>query len=127
MSAGIERLSLVLKDFTPPKGVRPVALIVVRNDSQDSYVKSPVARQAIALIEELRRADFPVLYFPNGGASKQLQKALASPVQPFAALFLGENEVAQQCVQLKMLDTQTQSVCKLEGLAQRLREVQDKV
>lgn len=114
-------MCLVLKE-EKTSARRPVAFVVVRDGPQDSYVKSPVARQAVALMEELRRAGFPVLYHPTGGgASKQLQKALGAAVMPFAAVFLGENECAQQSVQLKLLDSQTQAACSWGELIERLR------
>lgn len=108
-------------DLPPPP--RPVAFVVVREESQESYVKSPVARQALALLERIRAAGMPVIYHPSGNASKQLQKALGVTPKPFAAVFLGPDECAAQRVQIKVLDTQTQSPCAwgdLEGVLSSL-------
>ena len=103
-----------------------MAFIVVREEAQDSYVKSPVARHALSLMERIRAAGLPVLYYPSSGASKQLQKALGSVPKPFAAVFLGSDECEQQKVQVKVLDEQTQNTCSWKDLENELMTLASK-
>lgn len=108
-----------------PTSDRPVAFVVIRDENQDSFVKSPVARQAITLIEKLRGEGIPVIYNPSGGASKQLQRALEK--KPFAAVFLGTDDLAQASVQLKLIDERSQSPCKWDELIPKIRSINPKL
>ncbi len=82
-------------------------MIVVRDTDEDrfeeiaSHPNSP-ARYAQRLMHTLRSKDFSVTFHPLGNTSKQLSRAIGSPMQPFAAVFVGPDELAKGKLTIKV-------------------------
>lgn len=98
---------------------------MVRDSEEDRFVgeANAASRFAQQLLHQLRKT-FPVIYSPqyskknkckvernlflkcfacSGNTSKQLSRAIGNPLQPFAAIFVGPDEIAKGKLTIKVL------------------------
>jgi histidyl-tRNA synthetase len=108
-AAGIERLLALIETVQVPgidNVVRPLAVIPV---------DEPQEKEALMLTQELRHKGYAVELITRGNMSKKMKRA--AKFNAYAALMLGEAEVASKQVQLKKLDDGSQSMVERSALA----------
>lgn len=107
-ACGVERLSMLLEaDVSLP---RPVAVIPVGED---------VADRALEISCRLRRAGFRVEHSYSGNLKKRMVKA--NKANAVKAVILGSDELAQNVVTLKDLDSGEQKTVSLSNLIEELK------
>jgi histidyl-tRNA synthetase len=107
-AAGIERLALLIAHPPPPR--RPVALVPIGAAGEIAALK---------LAEDLRDHSLPVDLSYSGNLGRRLRRA--DRIGAFAAILLGDDELARGAATLRDLVTGTQSEVPLAELTTRLR------
>lgn len=107
-ACGVERLSMLLEqDVSLP---RPIAVIPVGEDTND---------KAIEIAYKLRLADFSVEQSYSGNMKKRMIKA--NKVNAVKAVIIGSDELAQNKITIKNLDTGEQKTVAFENLIEELK------
>jgi histidyl-tRNA synthetase len=106
-AAGVERLAMLITDLPP--GARPIAVIPVGE-----------AEEVIAqkLVHRLRANGFSIDIGYGGNMGKRMKRA--NKVNAQVALILGEEEVKNANITLRLLDSGEQSVVPMAELESRL-------
>ncbi|MBE1236619.1 histidine--tRNA ligase [Phaeovibrio sulfidiphilus] len=107
-AAGVERLAM-LRGLEAAPLPRPLAMIPVSGDTVD---------EATRLADRLRRADFAVDAGYSGNMTKRLKRANKANAR--AAILVGPDELAQNAVLVRDLDTGDQELVALDALEQTL-------
>jgi histidyl-tRNA synthetase len=107
-AAGIDRLASLIAE--PPRPLRPIAVVPIGKAAE---------RAALRLTEELRGAGFAVDLGYSGNLSRRLKRA--DRIGAFAALLLGEDELARGAATLRNLDDGVQSEVPFAELPARLK------
>jgi histidyl-tRNA synthetase len=111
-AAGTERLAMLIAD--PPAPRSPVALIPIGEIGEAT---------ALALAEELRGQGFVIDLGYSGNLARRLRRA--DRIGAFAAILLGEDELARGAATLRNLGSGAQSEVPLGELPARLRALAD--
>jgi len=131
-AAGLERLSLLLKDQDIPKKKRPIAIIPVPDrtaaDSASSTSVTVLHSHAFSVSAAIREQGFPVefMHLTSSASTKsQLPKQLAkaSKLDASHAVLIGTEEMNRGVVTFRNLDKMEQKHCKVEDLAKELDKV----
>jgi len=109
-AAGVERMAMLLSEETPAP--RPVVLVPMGAAAEAA---------ALVLARDLRRAGFTVEMGYSGNLKKRLQRA--NKMAARAAVLLGDEELQQQAVSLRDLDSGTQELVALDDLGARLSQL----
>lgn len=109
-AAGIERLSLLLKN--PPAKRRPVALIPLGESAEKELLK---------WAHDLRTQGLPIEMSYGGNLSKRMKKANRANAK--FALIVGDDELAKGQAQLKDLDSGAQSALSIKSLKEQLEKL----
>ena len=107
-AAGIERLAMLIAPPPPPPS--PVALVPIGEAGE---------AVALKLAEDLRDSGFMIDLGYSGNLVRRLRRA--NRINAFAAILLGENELARGAVTLRNLGDGMQSEVPLTELPERLR------
>ena len=107
-AAGIERLAMLIAPPPPPPS--PVALVPIGEAGE---------AVALKLAEDLRDNGFMIDFGYSGNLVRRLRRA--NRINAFAAILLGENELARGAVTLRNLGSGMQSEVPLTELPERLR------
>jgi len=107
-AAGVERLALLIAH--PPLPPRPVALVPIGAAGEIAALK---------LAEDLRDHGLPIDLSYSGNLGRRLRRA--DRIGAFAAILLGDDELARGAATLRDLVTGTQSEVPLAELTTRLR------
>ncbi len=107
-AAGIERLAMLLAE--DPPAPRPFALVPIGAAAE---------ARASLLAESLRRQGFAVDLAFSGNLRKRMRRA--DKISARAALILGDDELAQEAIVLRDLDSGEQTTLVLEALPQELK------
>jgi histidyl-tRNA synthetase len=110
-AAGVERMAMLLAEETPAP--RPIVLVPMGEAAEAA---------ALVLARDLRRAGFTVELGYSGNLKKRLQRA--NKMAARAAVLLGDDELQQQAVSLRDLDSGTQDLVALDDLGARLSQLQ---
>jgi len=114
-AAGLERLAILLDDKLIPEQPRPVALITIANAAtEQSHQFGTVTGHALKIANHLRSNGIPVYYAYDNSTPKQFKKA--NKVNAFMAVIVGEDEIANNRVSVKNLDTGVQQLVPLNEL-----------
>lgn len=106
-ACGVERLSMLLEeDVSLP---RPIAVIPVGED---------VSEEAVKIAYQLRRAGFHVEQGYSGNLKKRMIKA--NKVNAVKAVIIGSEELAQNVVTIKDLDSGEQKTVALDKIVEEL-------
>ncbi len=109
-AAGIERLSLLIAgDFIP---ARPIAVVPIGEAAE---------AEALVLTEDLRRRGFRVDLGFSGNPGKRMKRA--NKLNARAAVVFGDDELAQNAVTLRDLDSGEQNVVSRKSLCDRLADL----
>jgi len=111
-AAGIERLAMLIA--APPPPPNPVALVPIGEAGQIA---------ALTLAEELRNQGLPVDLGYSGNIARRLRRA--DRIGAFAAILLGDDELARGVATLRDLIDGSQSEVPLAELPARLRVLFD--
>jgi histidyl-tRNA synthetase len=111
-AAGIERLAMLIKE--PPAPPRPVALVPIGETAE---------LRALMLAEHLRGAGFVVDLGYSGNITRRLRRA--NRIGAFAAILLGDDELARGAATLRNLGNGSQSDIPLAELPARLQVLAD--
>ncbi|GJJ78822.1 histidyl-tRNA synthetase [Entomortierella parvispora] len=134
-AAGLERLSLLVKDQDIPKKRRPIAIIPVPDRAVADSISAPSATSAAGLHSHafnvsatIREQGFPVefMHLTSSTSTKsQLPKQLAkaSKLNASHAVLIGTEEMSRGVVTFRDLDKMEQKHCKVEDLASELGRV----
>ncbi len=106
-AAGVERLVLLMAAELPE--LRPLAVVPLGAEAE---------REALILAERLRREGFTVELGFSGNMKKRLSRA--NKMKARAALILGEEELAEDSVTLRDLDSGEQDLVPRAALSERL-------
>jgi len=107
-AAGIERLAMLIDEPSGPS--RPIALVPI-GDAADA--------RAIVIAERLRDAGFIVDLGYSGNLSRRLRRA--NRIGAYAAVLLGDDELARGAATVRDLGNGQQSEVRLTELAEHLR------
>ena len=109
-AAGIERLSLLMTgDFTQ---ARPIAVVPIGEAAE---------AQALVLTEDLRRRGYQVDLGFSGNPGKRMKRA--NKLNARAAVVFGDDELAEDAVTLRDLDSGEQHVVPRKALYDRLADL----
>jgi histidyl-tRNA synthetase len=108
-AAGIERLALLMNE--DPSLTRPIALIPL-GESAETHCRE--------LAHSLRGSGFYIDMAYAGNMSNRMKKAAKN--NAFAALIVGDNEIAKKEYTLKLLDSGVQHTVKQSDLTKKLTE-----
>jgi len=111
-AAGIERLAMLIAE--PPSPPSPVALVPIGEAGEIAALK---------LAEDLRNRGFAIDLGYTGNLARRLRRA--DRISAFAAVLLGDDELARGAATLRDLNNGTQSEVSLAELPTRLRVVAD--
>jgi histidyl-tRNA synthetase len=111
-AAGIERLAMLIDAPSPPRS--PVALVPIGEAGE---------AVALKLAEDLRRQGFMIDLGYSGNLARRLHRA--DRIGAFAAILLGENELARGSATLRDLTNGAQSEVPLAELPVKLRALAD--
>jgi histidyl-tRNA synthetase len=111
-AAGIERLAMLIEEPLPPPS--PVALVPIGEAGE---------ARALKIAEELRSRGFAIDLGYSGNLARRLRRA--DRIGAFAAILLGDDELAREAATLRDLDSGTQSEVPLADLAARLQALAD--
>jgi histidyl-tRNA synthetase len=106
-AAGVERLAMLLAEA--PVAPRPLAVVPVGREAETA---------ALRLTQRLREEGFNVELGFGGNVKKRMKRA--DRLKARAAVILGEDELAQNSVTVRDLDTGGQELVSLEALSDRL-------
>jgi histidyl-tRNA synthetase len=106
-AAGVERLAMLLANV--PAARRPVAVVPIGAAAE---------KVALGVVHHLRHEGFAIECGFSGNLKKRMRRANA--VGARAALILGEDELAQNCVAFRDLDSGEQQLVSLDRLSDRL-------
>jgi len=107
-AAGIERLAMLIAEPPPPPS--PVALVPIGDAGEAA---------ALELAEDLRSRGFPIDLGYSGNLARRLRRA--NRIGAFAAILLGEDELARAAATLRDLNSGAQSEVPLAELPARLQ------
>ena len=107
-AAGIERLAMLIAE--PPPSKSPVALIPIGEAAENA---------ALRLAEDLRSRDFSVDLGYSGNLTRRLRRA--NRLGAFAAILLGDDELARGTATLRDLHSGAQSEVPVAELTARLK------
>ncbi len=108
-AAGIERLAMLAGD--PPPRIRPVAVVPLGEIAEE---------KAAPLMDQIRRAGLRAESAFGGNMKKRMKHA--NKINAWAAVILGEDELARGEVQIKNLDSGDQAAIPLDTLIDSLIE-----
>ncbi len=108
-AAGIERLALLIDEPAPPP--RPIAIIPIGSVAE---------AMALRITQDLRHAGHVVDLGFSGNVGKRMKRA--NKIGAYAAVILGEDELARGAVTLRNLDGGEQVEVALAELPARLQE-----
>jgi histidyl-tRNA synthetase len=111
-AAGVERLAMLIAEASRPP--RPVALVPIGEGCETAALK---------LAEELRDCGLAVDLGYSGNLARRLRRA--NRIGAFAAVLLGEDELANGSATLRNLDDGMQNEVPLAELPTRLRALAD--
>jgi histidyl-tRNA synthetase len=111
-AAGIERLAMLIAP--PPAPPSPVALVPIGQVGETAALK---------LAEDLRGQGFTIDLGYSGNLARRLRRA--NRINAFAAILLGDDELARGAATLRNLNNGTQSETPLGELPARLRVLAD--
>src|SRR3984893_17761512 len=111
-AAGIERLAVLIEESPPPP--RPVALVPIGEAGEAA---------ALRLAEELRSRGFSIDLGYSGNLARRLRRA--DRIGAFAAILLGDDELARGTATLRDLNNGTQGEVPLADLPVRLQALAD--
>jgi len=111
-AAGIERLAMLIA--APPPPARPVALVPIGEAGETAALK---------LAEELRSHGFTIDLGYSGNLARRLRRA--NRINAFAAILLGEDELARGAATLRNLGSGEQTEVPLADLPTRLHALAD--
>jgi histidyl-tRNA synthetase len=111
-AAGVERLAMLIAE--PSRPPRPVALVPIGEGCETAALK---------LAEELRDCGLAVDLGYSGNLARRLRRA--NRIGAFAAVLLGEDELANGSATLRNLDDGMQNEVPLAELPTRLRALAD--
>ena len=109
-AAGIERLALLLDGEANP--ARPIAVIPLGAAAETA---------ALPLAERLRRGGLPVDLGYRGNLKRRMNRA--NKINARAAVIIGDDELAQNSVTLRDLDSGEQTLVPLDALDGRLASI----
>jgi histidyl-tRNA synthetase len=110
-AAGIERLAMLI---AAPPPLRPIALVPIGEAGEIAALK---------LAEDLRSQELPIDLGYSGNLARRLRRA--DRIGAFAAVLLGDDELARGAATLRDLIDGSQSEVPLAELATRLRTLAD--
>lgn len=127
-AAGLERLSLLVKDQDIPKKKRPIAIIPVPDRSLADSSAAALHSHAFSVSAAIREQGFPVefMHLTSSSSTKsQLPKQLAkaSKLDASHAILIGMEEMGRGVVTFRDLDKMEQKHCKVEDLGKELGEL----
>jgi histidyl-tRNA synthetase len=111
-AAGIERLAMLIEEPLPPPS--PVALVPIGEACE---------AHALKLAEDLRGRGFTIDLGYSGNLARRLRRA--NRINAFAAILLGDDELARGAVTLRNLASGEQSEVPLAELPARLQSLAD--
>ncbi len=120
-AAGIERLTSVMDASLIAPSPRSIVVIAMRD--KEEKTPSKVTWQAVKICEMLRQAGVAATCSFEGGVVKQLKKLTRNDIS-MAALFVGD-ELEQNIVPVKHLDTGEQVPVDVENLIEYCRKLQE--
>ncbi len=106
-ASGVERLSMLLEEDVSPQ--RPIAVIEVSPEVHD---------EALKVSDLLRKAGYVVDQAYNGNLKKRMMKA--NKVNALKAVILGPDELMQEKITIKNLDTGEQKQVLLKNLLKEI-------
>jgi len=106
-AGGIERLAMLL-DVTPA-AAPPIAVVPIGPAAQDA---------ALSLTQNLRRAGYAVDLGFSGNTGKRMKRA--NQLSAWAAVLLGEDELAQNAATVRDLESGEQELVPLDALSEYL-------
>ena len=112
-AAGIERLAMMIAE--PPAPRRPVALVPIGEAGENA---------ALRLAEDLRARGFMIDLGYSGNLARRLRRA--NRINAFAAILLGEDELARGAATLRNMGNGEQTEVPLAELPGRLQKLADK-
>ncbi len=107
-AAGVERLSMLAGDLPPAP--RPVALIPLGDKAE---------ALALRLAENLRATGLQVDLGYGGNAARRMKRA--NRLNAATAVLIGDDELAQDSATVRDMETGTQTLVSLSGLAEHLK------
>lgn len=107
-AAGIERLAMLIRE--PPGPSRPVAVVPIGEAAES---------RAVVIAERLRDAGFGVDLGYSGNLTRRLRRA--NRIGAYAAVLLGDDELARGVATLRNLDNGQQSEVSLSELPELLK------
>lgn len=108
-AAGVERLSLLCQ--LPAKDLRPCAIIPLSNNEQNFAMK---------LAHDLRKHSIAIHLDLNTKFDKALKNAIK--VNAKSAIFIGENELKNNQLKLKDLDTRVEEIISIDDVLERIKK-----
>jgi histidyl-tRNA synthetase len=111
-AAGVERLAMLIAALPPPPS--PVALVPIGEVGETAALK---------LAEDLRGCGFTIDLGYSGNLARRLRRA--NRIDAFAAILLGEDELARGTASLRNLGNGEQTEVALAELPARLRALAD--
>ncbi len=109
-AAGIERLSMLASE--PPAPARPIAFVPLGEAAE---------KAAFAIVDQLRREGLRVDIAFSGNMKKRMKRS--DKIDARVALFLGDDELAGNTIQVKDLDASVQTQVSLDGLSAYLKDL----
>lgn len=109
-AAGIERMAMLLSE--DPPAPRPIVIVPMGAAAEEA---------AMVLARDLRHAGFTVELGYSGNLKKRLQRANRMAAR--AAVIMGDEELQQQAVSLRDLDSGAQDLVALDDLGARLSQL----
>ena len=110
-ASGIERLSMLIGEVPP--SARPIAVVPMGEAAE---------KVGLRLTDELRRAGFRIDLGFRGRMKQRMKRA--NNVNARAAVIIGDDELAQDAVMLRDLDSGEQALVPLADLRDRLEQFQ---
>ena len=109
-AAGIESLSMLASE--PPAQARPIAFVPLGEAAE---------KAAFAIVDQLRREGLRVDIAFSGNMKKRMKRS--DKIDARVALFLGDDELAGNTIQVKDLDASVQTQVSLDGLSAYLKDL----
>ena len=107
LAAGVERLAMLMD--SPPATPAPVAVVPIGDEAEGA---------AIVILQSLRAAGLRAEMSYRGNLRRRMERA--NKINAWAAVILGQDDLAQGVAQVKDLRTGTQTAVKLADIAAHL-------